>query len=104
MKAFYATAEKVLQIQCGNPVVKSVIKEEQLITDRDSVEQAIAEYFEDVYGGIYREVDSEEDLTLWTRLEATADLMVQLFTTADVTEAMKASNVNKGLCPDGFDG
>ena len=104
MKAFYATAEKVLQIQCGNPVVKSVIKEEQLITDRDSVEQAIAEYFEDVYGGKDREADSEEDLTLWTRLEATADLMVQLFTTADVTEAMKASNFNKGLCPDGFDG
>ena len=104
MKAFYATAEKVLQIQCGNPVVKSVIKEEQLITDRDSVEQAIAEYFEDVYGGKDREVDSEEDLTLWTRLEATTDLMVQLFTTADVTEAMKASNFNKGLGPDGLDG
>ena len=32
-------------------MVKSVIKEEQLITDRDSVERAIAEYFEDVYGG-----------------------------------------------------
>ena len=74
MKAFYATAEKVLQIQCGNPVVKSVIKEEQLITDRDSVEQAIAEYFEDVYGGKDRTVDSEEDLTLWSRLEAAADL------------------------------
>ena len=45
MKAFYATAEKVLQIQCGNPVVRSVIKEEQLITERDHVDQAIAEYF-----------------------------------------------------------
>ena len=51
LKAFYATADKVLQIQCGNPVVNSVIKEEQLITDRDSVERAIAEYFENVYGG-----------------------------------------------------
>ena len=49
MKAFYATEERVLKIQCGNPVVKSVIKEEQLITNRDVVEQAIAEYFEDVY-------------------------------------------------------
>ena len=57
-----------------------------------------------MYGGKDREADSEEDLTLWTRLEATADLMVQLFTTADVTEAMKASNFNKGLGPDGFDG
>ena len=85
-------------------MVKSVIKEEQLITDRDSVEQVISGYFEDVYGGKDREADSEEDLTLWTRLEATADLMVQLFTTADVTEAMKASNFNKGLGPDGFDG
>ena len=28
MKAFYATAEKVLQIQCGNPVVRAVIKED----------------------------------------------------------------------------
>ena len=85
-------------------MVKSVIKEEQLITDRDAVERAIAEYFEDVYGGKDREVDSEEDITMWTRLEATADLMVQLFMTADVTEAMKASNFNKGLGPDGFDG
>ena len=45
MKAFYATAEKVLKIQCGNPVVMSVVKEEQLITERDHVDQAIAEYF-----------------------------------------------------------
>ena len=76
MKAFYATAEKVLQIQCRNPVDKSVIKEEQLITDKDSVEQAIAEYFEEVYGGTDRTVDSEEDLTLWSRLVAAADLVV----------------------------
>ena len=45
MKAFYATAEKVLKIQCGNPVVRSVVKEDQLITERDHVDQAIAEYF-----------------------------------------------------------
>ena len=35
MKAFYATAEKVLQIQCGNPVVRAVIKEDQLISEKD---------------------------------------------------------------------
>jgi hypothetical protein len=35
---FYATAEKVLQIQCGNPVVRAVIKEDQLISEKDSVE------------------------------------------------------------------
>ena len=51
MKDFYATAEKVLQIQCGNPVVRAVIKEDQLISDKDSVEQAIAKYFQEVYGG-----------------------------------------------------
>ena len=45
MKAFYATAEKVLKIQCGNPVVRSVVKEDQLISERDHVDQAIAEYF-----------------------------------------------------------
>ena len=25
LKAFYATAEKVLRVECGNPVVRSVI-------------------------------------------------------------------------------
>ena len=30
--------------------------------------------------------------------------MVQLFTASNVEEAMKASNFNKGLGPDGFDG
>ena len=30
--------------------------------------------------------------------------MVKLFTASDVEEAMKASNFNKGLGPDGFDG
>ena len=49
-------------------------------------------------------MDSEEDLTLWSRLEAAADLVVKLFTSSDVEEAMKASNFNKGIGPDGFDG
>ena len=57
-----------------------------------------------MYGGKDRTVDSEEDLTLWARLEAAADLAVQLFTSSDVEEAMKASNFNKELGPDGFDG
>ena len=35
LKAFYATAEKVLRVQSGNPVVRSVIEYEQLISDRD---------------------------------------------------------------------
>ena len=45
MKAFYATAEKVMRVQCGNPVVRSVIVKDQLISDRDKVDEAIAEYF-----------------------------------------------------------
>ena len=42
MKAFYATTKKVLQIKGGNPVVRSVIKEEQLIIERYQVDAAIA--------------------------------------------------------------
>ena len=75
MKAFYTTAEKVLQIQCGNPVVRAVIKEDQLISEKDSVEQAIAEYFQEVYGGSDKQADSEEDLVLLSRLEAAAEMV-----------------------------
>jgi hypothetical protein len=32
-------------VESGNPVVKSVIKEDQLISERDQVDQAIADYF-----------------------------------------------------------
>jgi hypothetical protein len=65
MKSFYATAEKVLQIQCGNPVVRSVIKDDQLISERDHVDQAIAEYFQEVYGGGNYQADTDENLVLW---------------------------------------
>ena len=68
MKDFYSTAEKVLQIKCGNPVVRSVIKEEQLISERDQVDAAIAEYFQEVYQGEDQQADSEEDMALWERL------------------------------------
>ena len=46
LKAFYATAEKVLRVQCGNPVVRSVIVEDQLLSNRDQVDEAIARYFQ----------------------------------------------------------
>ena len=49
MKAFYATAEKVMRVQCCNPVVRSVIKEDQLISERDQVDAAISEYFQGIY-------------------------------------------------------
>ena len=41
---------------------------------------------------------------LWERLEIMADSLQRMFTPADVESAMKASNFNKGLGPDGFDG
>ena len=37
-------------------------------------------------------------------MEAASEMTQGMFTAADVEEAMKASNFNKGLCPDGFDG
>ena len=51
IKEFYATAEKVLGVESGKPVVKSVIVGDQLISEKDQVEQAIADYFQEVYGG-----------------------------------------------------
>jgi hypothetical protein len=45
IKEFYATAEKVLLVESGKPMVKSVIVGDQLISEKDQVEQAIADYF-----------------------------------------------------------
>ena len=42
MKAFYATAERVMRVEYGNPAVRSVIMEDQLISERDQVDAAIA--------------------------------------------------------------
>ena len=106
LKAFYATAEKVLRMQSGNPVVRSVIMDEQLISDRDQVDQAIAEYFQGVNGieDQDQHMETEEDLTMWSRFEAAVEATQGIFSTLDVEEAMRASNFNKGLGPDGFDG
>ena len=41
---------------------------------------------------------------MWTCFEATVGAAQGMFTMRDVEEAMKASNFNKGLGPDGFDG
>ena len=49
-------------------------------------------------------MEEEADLLLWERLERAAEANQGLFTDLDVVEAMKASNFNKGLGPDGFDG
>jgi hypothetical protein len=104
LKAFYSTAEKILRVECGNPVVRSVIVGDQLISDRDQVDQAIAEYFQGVYGSEDQQIETEEDLGMWSRFEAAADMAQGMFSMRDVEEAMKASNFNKGLGPDGFDG
>ena len=75
LKAFYATAEKVLRVECGNPVVRSVIVEDQLISDRDQVDQAIAEYFQGVYGSEDLEIETEGDLLMWERFQEAAAAM-----------------------------
>jgi hypothetical protein len=49
-------------------------------------------------------MDSDGSLALWERLEGMAGSALEMFTHADVEAAMKASNFNKGLGPDGFDG
>ena len=41
---------------------------------------------------------------MWTRFEAAAGAAQGMITMRDVEEAMNASNFNKGLGPDGFDG
>ena len=49
-------------------------------------------------------MDDGADLLMWNRLERAAEASQGLFTDLDVVEAIKASNFNKGLGPDGFDG
>ena len=49
-------------------------------------------------------MDTEEDIAMWTRLEAAVEMTEGMFTTQDVEEAMRGFNLNKGLGPDGFDG
>jgi hypothetical protein len=85
-------------------VVRSVIADDQLISERDQVDAAIAEYFQGVYGSEDLEVETEEDIMMWERFTEAVDATQGMFTTQDVEEAMRASNFNKGLGPDGFDG
>ena len=59
-------------MESRNPVVKSVIKDEQVISERDQFEQAIAEYFQEVYSGEDRQMETDADLLLWERLERAA--------------------------------
>ena len=104
MKAFYATAERVLRVKCGNPVVRSLIVGEELVTDRDQVEKHIAQYFEGVYRDESRADGPDGRLAPREELLSAARDTQGLFSREDVVEAIKACNFNKGLGPDGFDG
>ena len=104
MKAFYSTSEWVLRVKCGNPVVRSLIVGEELVTDRDQVEKHIAQYFEGVYRDESRADGSDRQLALREVLLSAARDTKGLFNREDVMEAIKACNFNKGLGPDGFDG
>ena len=55
-------------------------------------------------GGEDRQADSDASIMLWERIETLAGSALGMFTPADVEAAMKASNFNKGLGPDSFDG
>ena len=68
------------------------------------MDQAIAEYFQGVYGSADQHIDSDEEILMWERFHEAADAMQGMFTMREVEEPMKASNFNKGLGPDGFDG
>ena len=49
-------------------------------------------------------MESGESLALWEKLDIMAGSALDMFTPGDVEAAMKASDFNKGLGPDGFDG
>ena len=49
-------------------------------------------------------MDSDGSFALWEKLERMAGSALEMFTPGDVEAEMKASNFNKGLGPDGFDG
>ena len=53
MKEFYKIANRVLMIRTNNPVVRQLRKDtegdEEIIEDRALVEEAIAEYFKEIY-------------------------------------------------------
>ena len=68
------------------------------------MDAAIAEYFQGVYGSEDLHEKTDEDRLMWERFTEAVDATRGMFTTQDADEAMRASNFNKGLGPDGFDG
>jgi len=115
LKEFYQLANKVLRIKRSHPVVTRVTRidnrgEIEVIDDKSAAEQAIAEYFTNIYkrpdhmmpsaGDIDFNVDTDEEM------KGEDDQLdeLPLFSTEEVDNAAKSSNFNKGLGPDCFDG
>ena len=61
-------------------MVRSVIKEDQLISDRDQVDTAIAEYFQAVYGSEDQQIDTEEDILMWEQFNEAVEASRGMFT------------------------
>jgi len=115
MKEFYKKANSLLKIKRNNPVVTKVIREDELgeaqvFEEKSSVENVIAQYFNDIYKRPdYRRrhfrsdnfnVDDDEVM----RINTSNSNNVAPFTQEEVLLAVKSSNYNKGLGPDCFDG
>jgi hypothetical protein len=61
-KAFYKVAEKVLRVKSSNPIVRTILTEENApINEEEEVTKSIAEYFKEVYA-ITEEGKEEDDL------------------------------------------
>ena len=115
MKEFYKKANSLLKIKRNNPVVTKVIREDELgeaqvFEEKSSVENVIAQYFNDIYKRPdYRrrhfrsdnfDVDDDEVI----RINTSNSNIVSPFTKEEVLLAVRSSNYNKGLGPDCFDG
>ena len=113
MKEFYKIANKVLMVRTSNPVVRRIKKvnenEEEIIEDRNLVEEEIANYFKIIYKRpehMREEQTTDEEMKGGESSEeiVNIDTTSEIFRLADITEAIKCSNFKKGLGPDCFDG
>lgn len=110
MKEFYQLANRVLRIKRNHPVVNKVQKinengEEEVIDDKNLAEQAIAEYFTQIYRRPEHMALLPSDIIDEEMEEGEDEIyQVPLFSTQEIDDAAKESNFNKGLGPDGFDG
>ena len=113
IKEFYKIANKVLMVRTNNPEVRRIKKgnenEEEIIEDRVLVEEEIANYFKTIYKRpehMREEPTIDEEMKGGESIEENMniDTNSEIFRLADITEAIKCSNFNKGLGPDCFDG